>query len=31
MAYFGPARINYCAPFDGYREDPNSVFMTKDL
>jgi len=38
MAYFEPARRLYasfgfepCAPFADYREDPNSVFMTKDL
>lgn len=36
MAYFEPARRLYtsfgfevCAPFADYREDPNSVFMTK--
>lgn len=23
--------FDYCGPFDGYREDPNSVFMTLDL
>ena len=35
MAYFEPARqlyarfgFEYCAPFAGYSEDPNSVFMT---
>lgn len=35
---FEPARrlyesfgFRYCAPFDGYAEDPNSVFMTKRL
>jgi putative acetyltransferase len=34
-AYFEPARALYrrygfteCAPFGGYREDPNSIFMT---
>jgi putative acetyltransferase len=38
MPYFEPARALYrkfgfapCAPFAAYREDPNSVFMTKDL
>lgn len=38
MAYFEPARRLYarhgftpCAPFAGYREDPNSVFMTREL
>lgn len=38
MAYFGPARRLYasfgfekCAPFADYKEDPNSVFMTKTL
>lgn len=38
MAYFEPARRLYagagfdpCAPFAGYREDPNSVFMTRVL
>lgn len=38
MAYFEPARKLYasfgfeaCAPFGDYREDPNSVFLTKDL
>lgn len=38
MAYFEPARKLYasfgfedCAPFGYYKEDPNSVFMTKDL
>ncbi|MDX3775233.1 GNAT family N-acetyltransferase [Chromatiaceae bacterium AAb-1] len=38
MAYFEPARklyekygFVYCAPFADYREDPNSVFMTKTL
>ncbi len=37
-AIFAPARALYgragfveCAPFEGYREDPNSVFMTLDL
>ena len=35
---FEPARrlyqsfgFNYCPPFEGYFEDPNSVFMTKEL
>jgi putative acetyltransferase len=38
MAYFTPARKLYhkfgfrvCPPFNGYVEDPNSVFMTKEL
>jgi putative acetyltransferase len=38
MDYFRPARQLYskfgftpCAPFTGYVEDPNSVFMTKEL
>jgi len=38
MAAFASARALYarygfefCAPFAGYREDPNSVFMTLDL
>jgi putative acetyltransferase len=38
MAYFDPARALYasfgfvaCAPFSDYVEDPNSVFMAKDL
>ncbi len=38
MDYFDPARRLYaragferCGPFAGYIEDPNSVFMTKDL
>ena len=38
MAYFLPARqlyekfgFEYCAPFAEYKEDPNSVFMRKDL
>jgi len=38
MAAFAPARRLYakfgfeeCGPFDGYVEDPNSVFMTKRL
>jgi putative acetyltransferase len=36
--YFAPARAFYarhgfvvCGPFQGYRADPNSVFMTLDL
>ena len=38
MAAFASARglyarhgFEYCTPFAGYREDPNSVFMTLDL
>jgi putative acetyltransferase len=38
MAAFAPARALYtgfgfteCAPFDAYKPDPNSVFMTLDL
>lgn len=38
MLFFQPARslylkhgFNYCAPFATYKEDPNSVFMTKNL
>jgi putative acetyltransferase len=38
MDYFEPARrlyvkygFTFCAPFGSYREDPNSVFMTKAL
>lgn len=38
MLFFEPARNLYakygfqsCAPFSTYREDPNSVFMTKEL
>jgi putative acetyltransferase len=38
MLYFSPAHRLYrkfgftdCAPFAGYREDPNSLFMTKEL
>jgi putative acetyltransferase len=38
MDYFEPARSLYakfgfahCDPFAGYVEDPNSVFMAKDL
>src|SRR5882762_9082969 len=38
MHYFQPAHRLYrkfgfrtCPPFDGYVEDPNSVFMTKEL
>ncbi|MCK7624974.1 GNAT family N-acetyltransferase [Streptomyces sp. RS10V-4] len=37
-AFFAPARalyqkfgFDYCAPFADYREDPNSVFMTRTL
>jgi putative acetyltransferase len=37
-AYFAPARALYgrhgfveCGPFEGYGEDPNSVFMTRVL
>jgi putative acetyltransferase len=36
--YFKPARrlydrfgFQHCRPFDGYVEDPNSVFMTREL
>jgi putative acetyltransferase len=36
--YFAPARALYarhgfveCPPFEGYRPDPNSVFLTLDL
>jgi putative acetyltransferase len=36
--YFAPARALYakhgfveCAPFEGYKPDPNSVFMTREL
>jgi putative acetyltransferase len=36
--YFRPAHelykkfgFNFCAPFGDYREDPNSVFMTREL
>jgi putative acetyltransferase len=36
--YFEPARrlydrfgFQFCGPFDGYVEDPNSVFMTREL
>jgi putative acetyltransferase len=36
--YFKPARALYhahgfrpCGPFEGYREDPNSIFMTLEL
>ena len=36
--YFKPARALYerhgfvaCAPFDGYRSDPNSIFLTREL
>jgi putative acetyltransferase len=38
MAYFAPARalyesfgFDYCEPFASYRDDPNSVFMTRVL
>lgn len=38
MPFFEPARNLYakygfknCAPFSTYKEDPNSVFMAKDL
>jgi putative acetyltransferase len=38
MEYFEPARrfyagfgFKYCGPFANYIEDPNSVFMTKEL
>ncbi|MDJ0531794.1 MAG: GNAT family N-acetyltransferase [Xenococcaceae cyanobacterium MO_207.B15] len=38
MPFFDPARNLYtkygfenCAPFSTYKEDPNSVFMTKEL
>ena len=38
MPYFEPARLLYrkfgftvCGPFNGYVEDPNSVFMTRKL
>ena len=38
MAAFAPARALYtgfgfteCPPFDAYKPDPNSVFMTLDL
>ena len=38
MDAFAPARrlyesagFTYCGPFEGYEEDPNSVFMTKRL
>ncbi|MFZ6027819.1 MAG: GNAT family N-acetyltransferase [Chloroflexota bacterium] len=37
-AFFEPARalyrkngFEYCPPFDGYRMDPNSVFMTREI
>lgn len=28
---YGQAGFRYCPPFDGYHEDPNSVFMTREL
>jgi putative acetyltransferase len=38
MAAFEPARrlyesfgFTYCPPFGDYREDPNSVFLTRNL
>lgn len=38
MPFFEPARALYrkngfndCGPFEGYRDDPNSVFMTKEI
>lgn len=38
MSFFKPARslyekfgFKYCSPFSNYVEDPNSVFMTKEL
>ena len=38
MPFFEPARVLYkkhgflpCPPFSTYREDPNSIFMTKQL
>ncbi len=38
MPFFEPARrlyakfgFRYCAPFSNYKEDPNSVFMTREL
>ena len=38
MSYFEPARRLYasfgfaeCGPFEGYAEDPNSIFMTRAL
>jgi putative acetyltransferase len=38
MPFFEPARnlyekygFEYCAPFSTYREDPNSIFMTRKL
>jgi len=38
MPFFAPARnlyvkygFKYCAPFSTYKEDPNSVFMTREL
>lgn len=38
IAFFEPARklyesfgFQYCPPFGSYQEDPNSLFMTKEL
>lgn len=38
MNFFEPARrlyasfgFEFCAPFGGYKPDPNSLFMTKQL
>lgn len=38
IAFFEPARklyessgFQYCLPFGSYQEDPNSLFMTKEL
>ncbi len=38
MDYFAPARklyasfgFSYCGPFGDYREDPNSMFMTREV
>ena len=38
MAYFAPAHQLYtrfgfqlCGPFDRYKDDPNSVFMTREI
>lgn len=38
MEFFAPARALYakhgfmvCGPFEGYGEDPNSVFMTREI